>query len=360
MIDTALRSTSQPTVQRHRIAELRVAAVEPRRLAALRVPLAVKLVGASALTLLVFASAWLYFDPGVSRSVVFGLLVLLLGVFLALALIALRPVRDLERVAEQVWHGDYAARFRDTAVADDEVLRVGTMFNRLLDGLTEDRARMRALAEEVVAVGDRERAALARQLHDSTAQRLAALLLQISAVARDARDPELAARLAELRNAAETLTEDVRLLASSVHPRVLDDLGIVPAVKKMARDTTRTTGMAVEVVTPDSIDLPQPIAAALYRVAQESVQNAAAHSGASSIRITIQRGDGIVAIEVVDDGTGFDVDDALRRRPGMGLFTMRERVSLVDGTFEMRSNAQGTIVAAAIPLAMILTKGDKR
>jgi signal transduction histidine kinase len=242
-------------------------------------------------------------------------------------------------------------------VADDEVLRVGTMFNKLLDGLSADRARMRLLAEEVVAVGDRERAALARELHDSTAQRMAALLLQLSSAARDARDPELAERLGELRNAAEALTEDVRLLASSVHPRVLDDLGLLAAVRKLARDTMRTAKVAVDVTAPDALELPHAIAAVLYRVAQEAVRNATAHAKARSIQVTVQRGDGVVAIKVADDGGGFDVPDALRRRPGMGLFTMRERVSLVDGTFEIKSDSRGTMVAATIPLVTVDTSG---
>jgi signal transduction histidine kinase len=325
------------------------------RLATLRVPLAVKVVGANALGLLILASAWLYLDAGVNHKMILGLFLFLLAMHLVMVLVALRPVRDLEDLAARVWNGDYAARFHDSSVADAEVLRVGTMFNTLLDGLAADRARMRLLAEEVVAIGDRERATLARELHDSTAQRLAALVLQISSVARDARDSDLTTRLGELRDAAEALTEDVRLLASSVHPRVLDDLGLIAAVRKLARDCTRASKIDVKITGPDSLDLPQAIAAVLYRVAQEAVRNAAAHSGARSVRIAVQRGDGIVSIEIADDGAGFDVADALRRRPGMGLFTMRERVSLVDGTFEIRSDTSGTTVAATVPLTGIVT-----
>lgn len=331
-----------------------------RRLAALRVPLVVKLVGANALALLVMSVAWMYLDFDIHRAIVLSIAATALLAHFMLVVVALGPVHDLEKLAAKVWGGDYAARFRDSSVADEEVVRVGTMFNTLLDGLTKDRARMRALAEEVVAVGDRERAALARELHDSTAQRLAALLLQISAVARDEKDPALAQRLADLRDAAEAMTEEVRMLASSVHPRVLDDLGIVAAVKKLARDTTRASGVKVQVRGPEVVDLPQAVASVLYRVAQESVRNAATHADAGVIDIAIQRTPELVALEVTDDGKGFDVDEAMRRRPGMGLFTMRERVSLVDGTFEIRSNSSGTTVAAAIPLAMILTKGDIR
>jgi signal transduction histidine kinase len=189
---------------------------------------------------------------------------------------------------------------------------------------------------------------------------MAALLLQISALARETKDPEVAQRLSDLRDAAAEMTEEVRLLASSVHPRVLDDLGIVAAVKKLARDTARVSGVDVRVTSPDAIDVPQAIGSVLYRVAQESVSNATTHGGARRVDITIQRSSELVSIEVTDDGHGFDVDEAIRRRPGMGLFTMRERVSLVDGTFEIRSNDTGTTVAAAIPLAMILTKGEGR
>jgi signal transduction histidine kinase len=348
-------SSPQPNLQLVRGNKASPAA--PRRLAALRVPLVVKLVGANALALLVFASTWLYFDAEAKREWVFLVFLAMLSIHLVLTLVALRPIRDLEALAGRIWQGDTAARFRDSLVADDEVLRVGTMFNKLLDGLSADRARMRLLAEEVVAVGDKERAALARELHDSTAQRMAALLLQLSSAARDARDPELAQRLAELRDAAEALTEDVRLLASSVHPRVLDDLGLLAAVRKLARDTTRTAKVQVHVNAPDALDLPHAIAAVLYRVAQEAVRNATAHAQAKAIQITVQRGDGVVAIEVADDGRGFDVSDALRRRPGMGLFTMRERVSLVDGTFEIKSDSRGTTVAATIPLVTVDTSG---
>jgi signal transduction histidine kinase len=336
-------------------------AAPPRRLAALRVPLVVKLVGANALALLIMAASWLYLDFGVHRGLVLGITATALVAHLVLVFVALGPVHDLEKLAAKVWGGDYAARFMDSSVADEEVVRVGTMFNTLLDGLSADRARMRALAEEVVAVGDRERAALARELHDSTAQRMAALLLQISALAREAKDPELAQRLAELREAAGEMTEEVRLLASSVHPRVLDDLGIVAAVKKLARDTTRAAGLEVQVRSPDAIDLPQAIGSVLYRVAQEALRNAVAHSGARRVDISIERSTELVSLVVTDDGQGFNVDEAVRRRPGMGLFTMRERVSLVDGTFEIRSDERGTTVAAAIPLTMILTKkGEAR
>ena len=116
-------------------------------------------------------------------------------------------------------------------------------------------------------------------------------------MARDVKDAEVQERLAEVRDMAESLTEEVRLLASSVHPRVLDDLGLVAAVRKLARDTTRATSVDVRVMAPESLELPRPIASVLYRVAQEAVRNAASHAAPRQIRIGVQRGDETVAID---------------------------------------------------------------
>jgi signal transduction histidine kinase len=321
------------------------------RLVPLRAPLLVKLLGANALVVVVLAIAW---TSGLLASAWarVGATLALIAVHAVLVLIAVRPVRDLESAASRVWRGDYGARVKASAVADHHVLRVGNMFNILLDSLAADRARMRELATEVLDVADRERAALARELHDSTAQRLAALQFQISAAARDSHDPVTTERLAAARDAAEEVTEEVRLLAHTVHPRVLDDLGLVPALQKLARDSSRGTGIDVDVdVSPKGIEVPRHVSAVLYRVAQEAVRNATRHASPRHVAVVLSVRDGEAKLEVHDDGAGFDLADAVQRRPGMGLFTMRERVALVDGEFEVRTTpGNGTTVVASVPV----------
>src|SRR5581483_11198349 len=149
------------------------------RLAALRVPLLIKLAGANVLVLAGVAIVWRSLRGPTTMAAIAALVVLGM-IHLALVVVALRPIRDLESLASRVWRGDLGARFDRSLVADAEVVRIGSMFNILLDGLASDRARLRALATEIIAVGDRERAAIARELHDSTAQRVAALLLHLS------------------------------------------------------------------------------------------------------------------------------------------------------------------------------------
>ena len=339
----------------------RVAAQPQTRPAALRAPLVVKLVGANLLTLAILALLWsIAFPPGLTATgfmavvIVIGLLAIL---NLFLVMIALHPLRDLEAVASRVWKGDFAARVEASAVADHRVLRVGSMFNLLLDSLAEDRKRMRDLAAEVIEVGDRERAALAAELHDSTAQRLAGLLLQVSMAARECPDPVVAARLSEARNATEEIIDEVRLLAQTVHPRVLDDLGLAAALQKLARESAAGTGVDIDVDVPSSRTLsvvPKGAASVLYRVAQEAVRNSIRHGNPTRVRVklSIDEHADEALLEIHDDGQGFDLEDAQRRRPGMGLFTMRERVMLVDGRFDVRTAPNdGTTVLATIPLA---------
>jgi len=332
----------------------------PRWIAALLgVPLAGKLAGANALIVVVAlaaAAATQGFGPQDAPFIpILGVaLAGSLVVNLVLVLVALRPLQGLERTAERVWRGDLEARVQPSLLADRDMARLGGALNVVLDSLTADRVRLRRLASEIISAGDRERAHIARELHDSTAQELVALQFQLSAAVRDAEhtNPELAARLGEIREAAAGVLEEVRMLAHTVHPRVLDDLGLTAALERLAREA-RERGIAdVHVVADaDTGRIAPATASVLYRVAQEAVANALRHGEPRSMTIRVADLDGAIALEVADDGRGFDVVDAERRRPGMGLFTMRERVTLVDGQFMVTSQpGTGTRVRAIVPL----------
>ena len=329
----------------------------PSGLPALRIPLVIKLLGANALALaIVVAVVYALAPVGPSDLGVIVAAVVAMATFGVLAAIALLPLRGIEVVASRVWRGDFGARVDASPVADRDIKRIGTTFNLLLDGLVADRARMRALATAVIDAGDRERAHLARELHDSTAQQLAALVLQLSAAARDTSDLALKDGLDSMRDQAKATLEEVRLLSHTVHPRVLDDLGLAAALKKLGREVGDVSGIDIEVSSDTrGHTVPATAAAALYRVAQTAVHNVVKHAAADHVdlRLTVQGNDAV--LDVIDDGRGFDVEDAELRRPGMGLFTMRERVALAGGRFDIRSTpGSGTHVTAAVPLTELL------
>jgi signal transduction histidine kinase len=325
---------------------------------ALRLPLWGKIAGANLLIVLV-AGLVLYAELPEARrelelAVAAALAVGLLA-NLALVRLALQPLRELEATAGRVWRGDLDARVQPSAVADRDMMRVGGAINLLLDGLMADRAKSRRLASLVISAQDEERARIARELHDSSAQSLTALLLQLSAATRDEREPAMAVRLEGIREMAAASLEEVRALSHTVHPRVLDDLGLIAALEWLARRTRTGTGVAVEVdASPDSAPwpVPQPVASVLYRVTQEALANAMKHAHPKTVRISLDATPQRAELEVRDDGTGFDLEEAEQRRPGMGLFSMRERVSLVNGTLEITSAVgAGTRVIASIPLS---------
>lgn len=318
--------------------------------ALLRAPLAWKLVGANAVLVVAAAIVALFARHGM--LVLAGTFLISIGINLALVLLALRPLRDLEQTASRVWRGDLEARVVPSAIADRDMIRVGSTINLLLDGLMTDRSRMRLLASQVINAQDAERARIARELHDSTAQTLAAAMLQLSAVARKTDDPDAQDRLEELRSLVADALEEVRLLAHTIHPRVLDDLGLVAALEWLARQTRQEGELDVEVeAEPGAEELPKAVASVLYRVAQESVRNAVQHARARNLRIVLQADPAAARLSVIDDGRGFDVRSAEARRPGMGLFSIRERVSLVNGTVDIQSiPGRGARITATVPL----------
>ena len=282
-----------------------------------------------------------------------------LAINMALVAIALGPLRTLESTAERVRQGDLRARVAASPLADERVRRVGDAINLLLDELVADRARVRRLAAEVIRTGDDERARLARDLHDSTAQTLSAVVMQLSATIRDVQPAEAAARLEVVRGAVVDALEEVRGLSHTAHPRVLDDLGLAAALRNLARETERRVEVPIAVDVPLlTMPLARPSASVLYRIAQEALTNAVRHGAPTSIEIRLHSDGRTATVEVTDDGDGFEPTEK-RDSFGLGIFSMRERVALVDGVFDLVSGpGMGTRVRATVPVeAMHLREG---
>ncbi len=322
----------------------------------LRVPLRIKLCGATVLVSLVLLATVVQQTSGVEQERLIVVLAVALAFLLAINLylvsLALRPLGEIEETAARVWRGDLDARVIPSPLADRDMIRLGGTLNLLLDSLLEERARMREMARRIIDAQDDERARIARELHDSTAQTLTALTLQLSAFARDVTDPALLERRDLVRSLAQTALEEVRTLAVSVYPRVLDDLGLPAALDWLGRQLREHGEFEVSVSTDtDGVRLHRTTSAAIYRVAQEASRNAQRHARASAVRLSLFIADDAAVLEVEDDGIGFDVAEAEARRPGMGMFAMRERIELVGGTVQVIAGAgSGTLVRASVPV----------
>ena len=304
--------------------------------ALLGVPLEIKLLGANLIivglaVLVLFAPAHLLPGPLTDLYVVIAALIVGAIVNFALVRLALLPINALERVAKLVSEGRLAERVPASVVADRELTHLSMTINEMLDSLAAGRERMRKLGAEVVYAEERERAQVARELHDSVGQTLAAASFQIAAVAHEIGNHAASARLAGVRELLRTALEEIRNVSRSLHPRVATDLGLPTALEALGDATQQRSLVDVQVnVDIAGVVIPAALSATLYRVAQEALRNVERHADAGRATVSLRARPGYVELEVNDDGRGFD-GPLERKRGESGLAAMRERLSLAGG-----------------------------
>jgi PAS domain S-box-containing protein len=202
----------------------------------------------------------------------------------------------------------------------------------------EARAQLAASRARIVQAGDAERRRLERNLHDGAQQRLVSLSLTLRLAAKRHQDPMLLAAVEELALALEELRE----LARGIHPAVLTEYGLEPALRSLADRSPLPVELEVEL----DDRLPPPVEAAAYYVAAEALTNVAKHADASLVRVTVNRGNGRAVIEVADDGRG-GADAS-----GSGLRGLADRVEALAGRLAVSSTAgAGTTLRAEMPCA---------
>ena len=206
------------------------------------------------------------------------------------------------------------------------------------------------LSRRLISAQEEERARVARELHDDVTQRLAVLAIDVGRAELAARDPEQATPLRALREELTRLSEDVHSLAYQLHSSVLDELGLIEALRTACERLGRRGGIAVSAdleVGPD--DLGKDAALCLFRVAQEALQNVSRHARARTTVVSLRRMDGGAMLVVRDDGVGFDPTASIVRM-NLGIASMRERLRIMNGSFDIDSApGKGTAILAWVP-----------
>lgn len=217
--------------------------------------------------------------------------------------------------------------------------------------LREAAAEARDFAGRLIRAQEDERARLGRELHDDITQRLAVMAIDVGRCERQATDAGGAISLGEVREGLAHLSSDVHALSYQLHPSILADLGLVAALETEAERVARIDGLPVSLVAegvPETV--PRPVALCLYRVTQEALRNLVRHAGATRGRVTLAAESDSIRLTVEDDGHGFD-PDAARKRPSLGLASMRQRVAAVGGTVHIdAAPGRGTRVEVVLPL----------
>jgi signal transduction histidine kinase len=204
-----------------------------------------------------------------------------------------------------------------------------------------------------LAAADAERRHWARELHDETLQSLGGLrLLLASVLAQEDLNPARGA-LEETAEHVEREIENLRAIITELRPAALDDLGLHAAIEALLDRHREQSGATID----SELDLPAHSAGqhdmdgemqtTVYRLLQEALTNITKHARANTIRVLVRQNDGELSIEVQDDGQGFDTS---AQSSGFGLLGMNERVALAGGTLSISSDANGTLLAARLPL----------
>jgi signal transduction histidine kinase len=205
------------------------------------------------------------------------------------------------------------------------------------------------LSARLVAAQEEERRNLSRELHDEVGQSMSALLVELGNLDSmlPPGEPKVHEQLLRVKRLAETNVGVVRNMALLLRPSMLDDLGLVPALKWQAREVARRTGMKVRVDAEDVPDaLPDEYRTCIYRVVQEALHNATRHSQATHACVTVRQEEQQIRVTIQDDGHGFQP----RLEKGMGIVGMEERVRHLGGIFQIESSpGHGAAVSISLP-----------
>ena len=217
--------------------------------------------------------------------------------------------------------------------------------------LLDYQKQLQRLSGSLMSVREAANRELARELHDVFSQELAALAMEVSTLqaASEVGRP-LAERLAELGKRIGRLADEMHRTSRQLHPQILHELGLEAALREECNKLSEYASMPVQFTCEElPASLPENVSLCLYRIAKESFLNIRKHAGATEVRVTLRGVGGGVTLRVEDAGDGFNVDEA-RKSGGLGLISMEERVRLVNGKFDIRSQpGQGTTVEVFVP-----------
>jgi signal transduction histidine kinase len=285
------------------------------------------------------------------------------------------PLKVMDAVVGAMGFGS----FRESRDWPDELIQrlrlVGEIFTNALarkradealrareESLRQTREGLRKLAAKLLHAQEEERRRIAREMHDDWTQRLALLGIDVAKLEKHLGTPETALPL--LRTMQEHLvglSEDVHALSRQLHPAILDDLGLVEALRSECASLSHREGIAV-VYRPQEVPttLPKDVALCVYRIAQEALRNLAKHAAVNEAWVTLDATGPELVLRVQDRGVGFDPAGG-HLQPGLGLSSMEERARLIQAKLSVTSApGRGTTVEVCVPLTLPPTPSPQR
>lgn len=226
---------------------------------------------------------------------------------------------------------------------------------QLLERSRHMQEHLRRLSHEILSGQEEERKKISRELHDEIGQTLTAINVKLATLKEEAavNTTGLKKKIASTQRLVERSMNTVHRFARELRPSLLDDLGLIPALRSYMKGFTKRTHIPIHFTAFAAVEqLDSDKRTVLYRVAQEAFTNVAKHAKASLVEVNIQKLRGVVRMEIHDNGKSFQVQRLLftKRIRRLGLLGMQERVEMVGGSFAVESSpGKGTTICAQIP-----------
>lgn len=238
------------------------------------------------------------------------------------------------------------------------VARDVTKFVQTSENLKQTEASLHSLSGRLLRLQDEERRRIARDLHDITGQELAVVVMTLSHLVRTLQNPgvDTTKPITEVIEIVRKVEQEIRTLSYLLHPPLLDELGLVSALKWYIEGFNKRTGLQVDLIVPHNFKrLSAERETALFRVVQESLTNVLRHSGSARARIELSAADDQVQISVEDEGKGVSREvlrklNSGREILGVGISGIRERLRQFGGTLRVHSGNRGTLLVAVVPI----------
>ncbi|OGN75346.1 MAG: hypothetical protein A2X25_01335 [Chloroflexi bacterium GWB2_49_20] len=244
---------------------------------------------------------------------------------------------------------------------DADTVSLASALHSLVSQLEERNQELHALSGRAIYAQEEERKNIARSLHDDTGQALTMLIISLDQLEAHlpAQHGDLIQDVQAARQLAANALAELRRIVFGLRPAILDDLGLVSAIRWYARSNLEAAGIHIDVDAPEPMpELPPQISITLFRISQEAVNNILRHAAARSVHIHISLEAQSICLDVIDDGRGFDMqavsDEALQSHH-LGLLGLRERAELLGGEILLDSTpGRGTCLQVCLPIPVLL------